>query len=46
MGLPMFGQVMRKFSLNQLPLLSHKFTIGNSFYYSKFCQASGGKVGL
>ena len=31
MGLPMFGQTMGKFSLNQIPTLSHKFNIANSF---------------
>ena len=31
MGLPMFGQMMVKFSLNQIPTLNHKFTIANSF---------------
>ena len=31
MGLPMFGQTMGKFSLNQIPTLNHKFTIANSF---------------
>ena len=27
----MFGQMMGKFSLNQIPMLNHKFTIANSF---------------
>ena len=31
MGLQMFGQMMGKFSLNQIPTLNHKFTIANSF---------------
>ena len=31
MGLPMFGQTMGKFSLNQIPMLNHNFTIANSF---------------
>ena len=31
MGLPMFGQAMGKFLLNQIPTLNHKFTIANSF---------------
>ena len=31
MGLPMIGQTMVKFSLNQIPTLNHKFTIANSF---------------
>ena len=31
MGLPMFGQMMGKFSLNQIPTLNHKLTIVNSF---------------
>ena len=31
MGLLMFGQMMGKFSLNQIPTLNHKFAIANSF---------------
>ena len=31
MGLPMFGQTMGKFSLNQIPMLNHTFTVANSF---------------
>ena len=31
MGLPMFGQAMGKFLLNQIQTLNHKFTIANSF---------------
>ena len=31
MGLLIFGQMMGKFSLNQIPTLNHKFTIANSF---------------
>ena len=31
MGLPIFGQMMGKFSLNQIPTLSHKFTVANYF---------------
>ena len=31
MGLLMFGQMMGKFSLNQIPTLNRKFTIANSF---------------
>ena len=31
MGLPMFEQMIGKFSLNQIPTLNHKFTIVNSF---------------
>ena len=31
MGLIMFGQIMGKFSLNQIPTLNYKFTIANSF---------------
>ena len=29
MGLRMFGQTMGKFSLNQIPMPKHKFTIAN-----------------
>ena len=29
MGLPMFGQMMGKFSLNQIPALNLKFIIAN-----------------
>ena len=31
MGLPTFGQTVGKFSLNQIQMLNHKFTIANSF---------------
>ena len=31
MVLPRFGQMMKKFSLNQIRMLNHKFTIANSF---------------
>ena len=31
MGLPVLGQIMGKFSLNQIPTLNHKFTVVNSF---------------
>ena len=31
MGLLMSGEMMGKFSLNQIPTLNHKFTIVNSF---------------
>ena len=31
MSLRMFGQTMGKFSLNQIPMPKHKFTIANSF---------------
>ena len=44
MGLPIFGQMMEKFSLNQVPFLNHKFTIADYFYHINFSQALHGKV--
>ena len=43
MGLPMFGQTMRKFSLNRIATLNRKFTIAN-FLSFLFGQALDRKV--
>ena len=40
----MFQQMMIKFTLNQVPMLKHNFTIANFFYRFKFGEALDGKV--